>query len=387
MRELILEGKLGKLQYIYSNRLNLGTVRTEENILWSFAPHDISIFQWLIGASPISVESRGGIFLQPKIHDTTMTLLRYPENVVAHIFLSWLHPYKEHRLMVVGSKGMLSFDDSSSDKHLLFYEKGIDWIQGEPQKRDGPTEGVEYERKMPLTEELRYFCEHLDGAAVKIASGESAVEVLEILENATEDLLGTAASPATIHSKAYIDPTAIVDEGVEIGARTKVWHFTHVQSGARIGAASSLGQNVYVGQDVSIGSHVKIQNNVSVYAGVTLEDYVFCGPSMVFTNAIDPRSKYPRGSSAYEKTLVKEGASLGANSTVVCGTTIGKHAFIAAGAVVTKDVPDYALMMGVPAKQTAWICECGERLDLEKSHRCERCGRSYALEGDTLCEK
>src|SRR6266545_580629 len=198
IRALIEAGKIGRLQYLYSNRLNLGTVRTEENILWSFAPHDVSIFQYLVGTRPMSVESRGAIFLQPGIHDTTTTMLRYPGNVVGHIFLSWLHPYKEHRIVVVGSKGMLSFEDSSEGKDLLFYEKGIDWVKGEPVRRDGPTETIRYERKAPLSEELRYFAARLDGSPVTIASGDDGVEVLEILEQATADLLasGEARAPA-----------------------------------------------------------------------------------------------------------------------------------------------------------------------------------------------
>jgi predicted dehydrogenase len=193
MKRLIDGGKIGRLQYLYSNRLNLGTVRTDENILWSFAPHDISLFQFLVGARPIEVESRGAAFLQPGIHDTTMTMLRYPDNVVGHIFLSWLHPYKEHRIVVVGSQGMLSFEDSSDAKDVLFYEKGIDWVHGQPVRRDGPTEMIPYERSAPLEEELRYFLARLDGSPVEIASGEEGVEVLAILERATADLLGSAA--------------------------------------------------------------------------------------------------------------------------------------------------------------------------------------------------
>ena len=142
IRELIRSGKIGKLQYLYSNRLNLGTVRTEENILWSFAPHDIAVFQYLIGEKPREVVSRGGAFVQPHLHDSTMTVLTYPDDVVGHIFVSWLHPFKEHRLVVIGSKGMLSFEDSSSNKELLFYEKGIDWVHGTPIEREGPTEVV-----------------------------------------------------------------------------------------------------------------------------------------------------------------------------------------------------------------------------------------------------
>jgi UDP-2-acetamido-3-amino-2,3-dideoxy-glucuronate N-acetyltransferase len=377
MKRLIDSGKIGRLQYIYSNRLNLGTVRTEENILWSFAPHDVSIFQYFVGARPLAVESRGAIFLQPGIHDTTMTLLRYPDNVVGHIFLSWLHPYKEHRIVVVGSKGMLSFEDSSEAKEVLFYEKGIDWVQGEPVRRDGPTEAIPYERTQPLAEELRYFCDHLDGSPVDVSSGAHGVEVLEILEQATADLLGKPAPAPTAY---FVHPTSIVDAGAEIGEGTKIWHYSHVQTGARIGAQCILGQNVNVGPRALIGDGCKIQNNVSVYEGVELEDHVFCGPSMVFTNVRDvPRAAHPRGAKPYDRTLVRTGASIGANATIVCGTTIGRHAFIAAGAVVTADVPDHALMAGVPARRIGWVCACGTRLPDTGSGPCPSCGTAHEL--------
>ncbi len=183
--------------------------------------------------------------------------------------------------------------------------------------------------------------------------------------------------------------SAYVDENVEIGEGTKIWHFTHVQSGARIGKNCVLGQNVNVGSNVSIGNSVKIQNNVSVYEGVVLEDFVFCGPSMVFTNIIDPRSKYPQvGSKYYIKTLVKEGASLGANATILCGHTIGKFAFIGAGAVVTKDVPDYALVVGNPAKQIGWLSEAGQKLIFDKDGFafCGRSNKKYKLENNSVTE-
>jgi predicted dehydrogenase len=179
IKELIERGKIGKLEYIYSNRLNLGTVRTEENILWSFAPHDISVFQFFIGSLPMEVISRGGVFLQPHNHDSSMTILTYPNNIVGHIFVSWLNPFKEHRMVVIGSKGMFSYEDSSDDKNILFYEKGIDWIQGEPIKRDGPTEVIPYEKQMPLTEELKYFAAHTNGNRVKTANARNGVEVLK----------------------------------------------------------------------------------------------------------------------------------------------------------------------------------------------------------------
>lgn len=176
-------------------------------------------------------------------------------------------------------------------------------------------------------------------------------------------------------SKPFIHESSYVDDDVVIGDDTKVWHFCHVQRGARIGSRCSLGQNVNIGNNVKVGNGVRIQNNVSVYEGVELEDNVFCGPSCVFTNVTTPRSHFP-AHGVYAKTVVKEGASLGANCTVVCGHDVGRSALIAAGAVVTRDVPDYALMAGVPARRIGWVCECGHRLD--DSLQCE-CGRRYRL--------
>jgi UDP-2-acetamido-3-amino-2,3-dideoxy-glucuronate N-acetyltransferase len=180
----------------------------------------------------------------------------------------------------------------------------------------------------------------------------------------------------------YVNQYAVVDDKVEIGEGTKIWHFSHVQSGSKIGKKCVLGQNVNVGNNVKIGNFVKIQNNVSVYEGVELEDYVFCGPSMVFTNIIDPRSKYPQvGAEYYRKTLVKEGASLGANSTIVCGHTIGRFAFVGAGAVVTKDIPDFALVVGNPARIVGWISEAGRKLVFDKDGIafCEKSNKKYKL--------
>jgi UDP-2-acetamido-3-amino-2,3-dideoxy-glucuronate N-acetyltransferase len=163
------------------------------------------------------------------------------------------------------------------------------------------------------------------------------------------------------HESAYVDDNCVIGEG------TKIWHFSHIQGGAKIGKKCVFGQNVNVGNNVSIGDFCKVQNNVSIYEGVTLEDYVFCGPSMVFTNILDPKCKYPQvGAQYYVKTLVKEGASIGANATIVCGITLGKHCLIGAGSVVTKDVPDYALVVGIPGKILGWVSEAGKRLEFDK---------------------
>jgi UDP-2-acetamido-3-amino-2,3-dideoxy-glucuronate N-acetyltransferase len=182
---------------------------------------------------------------------------------------------------------------------------------------------------------------------------------------------------------AEVHPTAIVDAGARIGDGTHVWHWVHVCSGARIGAGCSLGQNVFVGNRVVIGDHVRVQNNVSIYDGVTLEDGVFCGPSMVFTNVINPRAEVPR-KDEYRPTLVKRGASLGANCTIVCGVTIGRYAFVGAGAVVTHDVPDHALVVGMPARLAGWMSRSGEKLDLPLAGNgtavCPRTGEQYSLQ-------
>lgn len=175
----------------------------------------------------------------------------------------------------------------------------------------------------------------------------------------------------------FVHPTSIVDDNVKIGEGTNVWHFSHIQSGARIGKGCSFGQNVNISNNVKVGNGVKVQNNVSLYEGVELEDYVFCGPSMVFTNDLTPRARYPKEHAGYKRTLIKHDATLGANCTIICGHTVGEYATIAAGAVVTKDVEPHALMEGIPAKRIGWVCECGQVLG--KDLVCPDCRREYEL--------
>jgi UDP-2-acetamido-3-amino-2,3-dideoxy-glucuronate N-acetyltransferase len=180
----------------------------------------------------------------------------------------------------------------------------------------------------------------------------------------------------------FVHESSYVDEGVEIGDGTKIWHFCHIMSRARIGQNANIGQNVFVASDVVIGNNVKIQNNVSVYTGVIIEDDVFLGPSMVFTNVINPRSHVVRRDE-YQTTLVRQGASIGANATIVCGITIGQYAFIGAGAVVTRDVPDYALVFGSPARVHGWMCQCGVKLDfVDGVATCRACGQTYMQKAD-----
>jgi UDP-2-acetamido-3-amino-2,3-dideoxy-glucuronate N-acetyltransferase len=190
-------------------------------------------------------------------------------------------------------------------------------------------------------------------------------------------------------NKFFKHESAYIDDNVEVGEGTKIWHFTHIQKGAKIGKNCVLGQNVNVGNNVIIGNFCKIQNNVSIYEGVTLEDYVFCGPSMVFTNIVNPRCKYPQaGSEFYIKTLVKKGTSIGANATIICGNEIGRHSMIGAGAVVTKSVPDFALVVGNPAKIIGWVSEAGKRLnfDIEGFAYCEKSKKKYKIMGNKVDE-
>ena len=179
---------IGDLQYIYSNRLNLGAVRTKENVFWSLAPHDISIFQHLTETKPLKITSTGGAFLQEGIYDTTLTVLEYEANIKGHIYVSWLHPFKEHRLIVIGSHGMISFEDSSDNKPLKLYSKSYDMSGGFPEKKDGEVELIPYGEESPLTKELKYFIQHLDGSPLKIANGQNAVDVVDILVQASQGL-------------------------------------------------------------------------------------------------------------------------------------------------------------------------------------------------------
>lgn len=388
LKRLIASGELGRIQYIYSSRLNLGKLRTEENILWSFAPHDISAILSLLGESPTTVSAHGGSYLHQGITDTTLTTCNFKSGVRAHIFVSWLHPFKEQKLAIVADRKMAVFDDVEPERKLVLYSHHIEWIDRVPVAHKEPGQAI----PLPALEPLRSECEHFLECVVKRArprtDGESALRVLRVLQAAEESLRhgGQPVETIVVGPKYYSHPSTIIDEGCEIGEGTKIWHFSHIMSGAKLGDRCNLGQNVVISPGVVIGDNVKIQNNVSVYTGVQLEDDVFCGPSMVFTNVINPRSHIVRRHE-YKPTLVKRGASLGANSTIVCGTTVGRFAFVAAGAVVNRDVPDYALVAGVPARQIGWVCYCGVRLRGGSSElTCPACARQYSVDGGVCRE-
>ena len=388
LKSLIRQGELGQIQYIYSSRLNLGKLRTEENILWSFAPHDISAILYLLDETPERVSSHGGSYLNSQIFDTTLTTCDFRSGVKAHIFVSWLHPFKEQKLAIIGSNKMAVFDDVESERKLTLYSHKIEWLDRTPvARRDGGLV-VPLPKEEPLRRECEHFLECISTRQTPRTDGESGSQVLEVLEACERSLREKGSSvdvtPAVV--SYYAHPSAVIDEGTEIGAGTKIWHFSHIMSGARVGKNCNFGQNVVVSPGVTVGNNVKIQNNVSVYTGVELEDDVFCGPSMVFTNVVNPRSHVVR-KNEYRKTLVRKGASIGANATVVCGSTLGRYSFVAAGAVVTHDIPDYALVMGVPAQQVGWMCYCGIRLpDQEGEVHCPACDRTYTIE-DNRCSE
>jgi UDP-2-acetamido-3-amino-2,3-dideoxy-glucuronate N-acetyltransferase len=376
IKNMIQKGELGKLQYIYSNRLNLGKIRREENILWSFAPHDISVILSLVGEEPIEVTASGSNILHPEIADTTVTNLKFPSGAQAHIFVSWLHPFKEQKLVVVGENGMVVFDDTAPvDKKLVLYPHQISWENGvpSPEKKEGSPIDLTEQWKEPLKEEGREFIGSIHGKPT-LTDGEEGLRVLKVLQRAQTSM--DNKSDSTKNKSYFIHDTSVVDEDCQVGAGSKIWHFSHILKNSIIGEKVNIGQNVVVGPNVNIGNNVKIQNNVSVYEGVTLEDNVFCGPSCVFTNVFNPRSAIPRKNEILT-TLVRENATIGANATIVCGVTIGKYAFIGAGAVVTKDVPDHALFYGNPASQHGWMCECGNKLDSQK--HCSACGKTLDL--------
>jgi UDP-2-acetamido-3-amino-2,3-dideoxy-glucuronate N-acetyltransferase len=399
LQSLLAQGDLGKLQYITSNRLNLGKIRREENALWSFAPHDISVILSLAnGQLPEKVSCSGGVYLNQGVADTTLTAMKFAGGLRAHIFVSWLNPFKEQKLTVVGSSGMAVFDDTKPwAEKFVVYRHCLVWKGGQvPTPSNAKGEALAIPESEPLRNECVHFIECCRDRRIPRTDGNEGLRVLSVLQAAQTSLdddtkavdpstltRGTPAAVPAASDRYFAHPTAVIDEGAMIGNETKIWHFSHVLKGARIGLRCSLGQNVNVDGGSVIGNNVKIQNNVSVYAGVVIEDDVFLGPSCVLTNVTNPRSQVNRHS-LYERTHIKQGATIGANATILCGVTVGKYAFVAAGAVVTKDVPSYGLVVGNPARLTGWMSRHGHQLKkaADGSMKCPESGFRYEVNGD-----
>lgn len=355
--EMIEQNYIGDIRYIVSNRFNLGKIRKEENVLWSFAPHDISVILRLMGNRlPKSVRCTGQSFISKNIHDITSTVLEY-DNCYVQINVNWLNPFKEQLLTIVGTNGMITFDDTIKDK-IRYYPNYMQWNQGQPlvNKQDGNV--IKYDNtNSPLYIECGEFIRCCQKRQEPPTDGNEGMRVLSVLESAQKSLLSNGNSVVLNSSKYYLHPSSYLDSKAIIGKNTKVWHFCNIME-SEIGENCSFGQNVFVAKGVKLGNNCRVQNNVSIYAGVTAEDNVFFGPSCVFTNDKNPRAKYSKNGK-YIKTYIEEGVSIGANATIVCGIKIGKHSLIGAGAVVTKDVEPYSVMVGSPAKRVKTIDEYG----------------------------
>jgi UDP-2-acetamido-3-amino-2,3-dideoxy-glucuronate N-acetyltransferase len=381
LKELVQAGDLGKLRYIYSNRLSLGKIRNEEDVLWSFAPHDISMILGIVGKAPTQVSAVGNYGLNPEIADTVHTHMQFDDGLKAHVMTSWLHPFKEQRLVLVGEKNMAVFDDTQGwDNKLVLYPHTLKDVNGVPTPEKADAVPVKLDVTEPLKDECLHFANCIATRSEARTNGEEGLRVLDVLERAGKSLLKGAPN---MNKDYFAHESAYVDEPSTIGAGTKIWHFSHVLPNTVIGEKVVIGQNCVVGPDVTVGNNCKIQNNVSLYKGVKLEEGVFCGPSCVFTNVNNPRAEIER-KSEFRETLVKRGTTIGANATIVCGHTLGEYSFIAAGAVVATNVPAHALMAGVPAKRIGWMSHAGIKLGADLI--CPQEGRQYEEVNGELVE-
>lgn len=389
LEHAIALGKLGRIQYIYSDRLNVNNFQNEQNILQRFAPHDISMILALTRELPEIISSTGSSYLNSKIHDVTITHMTFKNGIKAHVFVSWLHPYKEQKLVIAGDLGTAVFDDNLDwNEKLKFYPFTINCTDDFSQPERAQVINLPLEMFDPLKLECKHFLECIDGNNIARTDGLEGLRVLQVLDAAQQSL--HSHTNIVINQKIpnyFVHESAIIDNGCHIGDETKIWHFSHIIKGTKIGKNCVIGQNVMIGPDVIIGDRCKIQNNVSIYEGVTLEDGVFCGPSCVFTNVHNPRAEIERADEfkrKFRKTYVERGATIGANATIVCGNRIGKYSLIGAGAVITKDVKSHAVMVGNPAKQIGWVSHAGEKLGSDLI--CPREGRNYCVTTDGLIE-
>lgn len=362
IKTMLAENKIGKIKSITSNRLSLGIFRKYENVLWSFAPHDISVILSLCGNSPETVLSTGVVNMNKDIYDNVSSFL-YFNGIYANINTNWMSPYKEQKLSIVGEKGMILFDDVEKENKLKYIPKYVEYSQDSnmiPMAVKGNEEYISCDMsESPLLKECKHFIECCIERKQPITNGLEGLNVLKVLTKLQESL--DSNSEIKIEEKKYFShQTAIIDDGANIGEGTKIWHYSHICKGAKIGKNCNIGQNVFIAGGAVLGDNCKVQNNVSIYAGVEAEEYVFFGPSCVLTNDINPRGMHSKNGE-YIKTILNKGVTLGANCTIVCGNTIGEHSLIGAGCVITKNVSENSIMVGNPGRKIGTIDEKGER--------------------------
>lgn len=383
--QLVRAGYVGDVTRVKMTRINFGTVRTEENVLWSFTPHDVSVLLAICGDEvPTSVACVGQRVVSCGIEDYVDISLRFASGVQAQIEASWMHPLKERRLVIYGTKGVLILNEAMPDPTAPKLQ-GFKWsakrkndgssVLIEKQEQDlitclreaeGSANGMDScPEKPPLLAAVEHFLACIENSEVPTTDGSEGARVLQVLQAATESLEKDGAtvflSAGSQSPNAFIHSTAVVDSGAVLGPGTKVWHFSHIMSGAQLGPACNIGQNVYIGGKAVLGRNIKVQNNVSIYDAVKISDDVFLGPSCVLTNVKTPRSHISR-KQEFTPTIIGKGVTVGANATIVCGVKLGHYCFVGAGAVVTKDVPPHALVYGNPAIVHGWVSTTGLKL-------------------------
>jgi UDP-2-acetamido-3-amino-2,3-dideoxy-glucuronate N-acetyltransferase len=386
LRQLIQTGQLGKTYYIYSNKLDHKEILSQKTNTFRFAKQDISIAPFLLDEMPTFVSCRGNNNennVQLDGFDIMLTALEFNSGVQAHFFSHRLSPDDDEKILVMGDRGVAVFGEKTTNNKLVLCENAVSWVNKAPFPISSKQNVIDVENEEPLCSECREFLNCISNCEAPITDGQHGLRVACISDACWRSLQerGKTILIDGIDSKEpvfYVHETSVVDNYCSIGKGTKIWHFCHLMPGVTVGEKCILGQNTFLGRGVSIGNNVKIQNNVSIYEGVLIEDDVFCGPSCVFTHITNPRAHIPRRDK-FLATIIKKGATIGANSTILGGITIGRYAFIGAGAVVTRDVPDYALVHGNPARFRGWRCQCGTKLDFNKEHeaKCPSCGFKY----------
>lgn len=383
--QLVRSGFVGDITRVKMTRMNFGTVRTEENVLWSFTPHDVSVLLAICGDEvPSSVACVGQRVVSCGIEDYIDMSLRFESGVQAQIEASWMHPLKERRLVVYGTKGAVILNEAmpnpsapklqgfrwsakrKSDGSAVLIEKQEQDLVTCLREATGDPNGVDSgPEKPPLLVAVEHFLECAGGNATPVTDGNEGMRVLKVLQAATESLekhgITIPLSTGSQCPNVFVHSTAVVDSGAILGQGTRVWHFSHIMPGAKLGTACNIGQNVFIGAKAVLGRNVKVQNNVSIYDAVNIDDDVFLGPSCVLTNVKTPRSHVSR-KHAFVATVISKGATVGANATIICGVKLGRYCFIGAGAVVTKDVPPHALVYGNPATIHGWVSTIGVKL-------------------------